>query len=160
MKKTTTMIVLLAIAMITVPIASAGVTEFGVTPTTTTCDTNSSYTVQVNTTGFKSLNITIPAGYTAVVPGAGNLVAEVDLWHETFGYYGYVTFTANVSDPSNKIDVYVDVSGSATNTQNISYSEGASTVINAPVGSQPEMMNLTLPSAAVDGADGDMGRRS
>ncbi|RZB32868.1 MAG: hypothetical protein AEth_00214 [Candidatus Argoarchaeum ethanivorans] len=67
-KQTTVMIVLLAIAMITVPIASAGVTAFNVAPTTTTCDTNSSYTVQVNTTGFESLNITIPAGYTAVVP--------------------------------------------------------------------------------------------
>ncbi|CAD6491576.1 MAG: hypothetical protein LAKADJCE_00140 [Candidatus Argoarchaeum ethanivorans] len=32
------------------------------------------YTVQVNTTWFKSLNITMPAEYTAVVPGAAILL--------------------------------------------------------------------------------------
>lgn len=151
-KQTTIMIVLLAIAMITVPIASAGVTEFSVTPTTTTCDTNSSYTIQLNTTGFDSLNITIPAGYAAVVPDAGNLLAEVDLWNETIGYYGYVNFTANATNSSTEIDVYADVSGSATFTQDIDYSEGASTVINSPLGSKPEMMNLTLPTASADGS--------
>jgi len=153
MKQTTIMIVLLAIAMITVPIASAGVTQFNVTPTTTTCDTNSSYTIQLNTTGFTSLNITIPAGYAAVVPGPDDLLAEVDLfWNETIGYYGYVNFTANTTNPSTEIDVYADVSGSATFTQNINYSEGASTVINSPLGSKPEMMNLTLPTASESGS--------
>ena len=153
--RTTIMIALLAVMMITVPSASADVTAFSVTADTTVAGATSNYAVQLNTTGLTSLSVTIPAGYEAVEPtSGGQLVARVDLWGSDPGDTASVTFTANSTNPSTKMDVSLNVSDDPTTytlTQTISYSEGASMVIKSPKGGQKEMMNLTLPTATANG---------
>ena len=152
--RTTIMIALLAVVMMIGP-ASAAVTNFTVTPTTTTAGVTSAYTMQLNTTGLTSLNVTIPAGYDAVEPAAGDLVARVDLWGSNPGDIANVTFTANSANPSTKVDVSLNISdddpGTYTGTQTVSYSEGASMVIASPK-NDVDMMNLTLPTATANGS--------
>jgi hypothetical protein len=141
------MIALLAIVMMTAPIASAAIDTFTVTPTTTTvAGATSNYTVQLNTSGFNSLNITIPAGLGAVVPAAGESVAIVDMWNGTD--LVNFTFTANSSDPSTKVDVRpYDPAPMGTYVKSVDYAAGGVTDM-----SQGDyMVNLTLPTTGANG---------
>ena len=129
------------------------VTSLTITPNTGITGRISAYNVTVNTTGFTSLNITIPAGFHAKTPSGGDLIARADLWwNESDPHYGYVTFTANVSEPTNKMDVSADIGGASANlTEDVNYTEGAATSIKSPFGSQEERASLTLPTASAKG---------
>ena len=110
----------------------------------------------MNTTGFTSLNITIPKGFRAETPPGGALITRADLWWDTPSpgtLYGYVTFTANVTDPSNKVDVFANIGGTTAILRDmpVNYAEGATTSIKSPFGANPERANLTLPTATANG---------
>ena len=89
------------------PLAAAvTISNFVITPADNTAGVSSAYTIQVNTTNFTSLNISIPAGFKAKTPSGGEQIAEVDLWWDNpTPHYGYINFTANVTNPSDKVDV-------------------------------------------------------
>ena len=89
------------------PLASAEVTSFTVTPSSGVVGVVDSYNVLVTTTGVTSINITIPEGFIAVAPATGGVqIARVDFWNTSKGdYYGYGTITANKGDPENKVDI-------------------------------------------------------
>ena len=133
-------------------IAAASVTSFTITPDTGWAGAVDAYSVVVNTTGFISLTITIPAGFGAVAPTTGGEeIARVDLW-DSSGYYGYAIFTANNANPSTKVDVSTNIGGDiATTTQNIDYSPGGITSIMSPFGG-PSEATLTLPTPSVNGS--------
>jgi hypothetical protein len=62
------------------PLASAEVTSFTVTPGTGIAGAVDSYNVLVTTTGVTSIDITIPAGFLAVAPTTGGVeIARVEL---------------------------------------------------------------------------------
>ena len=70
---TTIMIAMVAVMMM-IGSASAVITQFNVTATdSTVAGATSSYTMQLNTSGFHSLDVTLPAGFEAVVPTTGQL---------------------------------------------------------------------------------------
>jgi hypothetical protein len=133
------------------PLAAASVASFTITPDTGTTCTVDTYSAVVNTTGFTSLTITIPAGFVAVAPTTGGVqIARVDLW-DSSGYYGYALFTANNANPSKKVDVYTNIGGDiVTTTQKIDYGPGGITSIMSPFGG-PSEVTLTLPTDSVDG---------
>ena len=135
----------------TVPIVSC-VTSFTITPDTGTTCTADAYNAVVNTTGFTSLTITIPAGFGALAPTTGGVqIGRVDLWGSS-GYYGYALFTANNESPSMKVDVYTNIGGDiATTTQKIDYGPGGITSILSPFGG-PSEATLTLPTDSVNGS--------
>lgn len=151
MKEMKIVCIILSMVMIFfMPAASAGVTNFNVTPADNKTGAVSSYTIQVNTTGFTSLNITIPSGFKANYPSSGMQIGKVDLWG-TSGYFGNVTFTANATYPLTRMDVNASIVGvSANNTQNITYTEGGIISITSPL-SGNEKVNLTLPTASAAG---------
>ena len=130
------------------------VTSLAITPNTGITGQVQAYNIIVNTTGFTSLTVTIPAGFRAKTPSGGEEIARADLWwnNELEPYYGYVTFTANTSEPSEKMDVYADIGGTVTYPgMAVNYTEGATTSIKSPFGSHPERANLTLPTASEEG---------
>ena len=134
-----------------VPLAAANgsdVTNFKITPDIGITGEAAAYTVVLNTSGeFKTLNITIPGGFGAQEPIDSELIARVDLWNGT-QYYGYVTFTANGSDPSNKVDVHADIGGdTADATIDVDYSEGGTTHVGSPFAGGAAYATLTLPSS-------------
>ena len=146
--------------MVFMPVAAVSVTinNFAITPDDNTAGVTTTYTIQVNTTNFTSLNICIPAGFKAETPSAGDLVAEVDLWWDGPGpgtYYGYVNFTANATSPGLKVDVYADITSSGSvvtlRGMDVNYTEGVTTAILSPYGNNPERANLTLPTSEADG---------
>lgn len=148
-------IVVSAVMMTFMPLAAAQVTKFEITPANNIAGATSAYTIQVNTTGFKSLNITLSEGFKVKTPSAGDLIARVDLWWDTppGTHYGYVTFRANVTDPSGKMDVYADIGGATATLQGmeVNYAEGATTSIKSPFGTHLERAKLTLPTAVEKG---------
>ena len=131
-----------------VPLAAAGITNFKITPSTGITGEVAAYTVVLNTNSeFKTLNITIPEGFGAQAPIDSELIARVDLWNGT-QYYGYVTFTANGSDPSNKVDVHADIGGdTAEATINVDYNAGGTTHVGSPFAGGASYATLTLPSS-------------
>lgn len=148
-------IVVSAVMMTFMPLAAAQVTKFEITPANNIAGATSAYTIQVNTTGFKSLNITLSEGFKVKTPSAGDLIARVDLWWDTppGTHYGYVTFRANVTDPSGKMDVFADIGGATATLQGmeVNYAEGATTSIKSPFGTHPERAKLKLPTAVEKG---------
>ena len=149
---TTAMIVMAAvITALFVASAAPGVDTFTIEPDKGITNAVSSYNATINTTGFTTLNITIPPGFKAVAPSGGDLIARADLWWAS-GYYGYVTFTANSSAPSTKMDVYANIGGGqASFTEDVNYTEGATTSIYSPFGTHPERATLKLPTATESG---------
>ena len=146
------------------PAASAGVTDFTVTPTTGLAGAVDSYNVLVTTTGVNTLNISIPAGFLAVTPMTGGVeIARGDFWNTTStrDYYGYGTVTANNTNPSGKVDVYckMRVGGEEvefTRTENVNYNAGDTTTLvvewppeGAPIGTAT--VNITLPTETDNG---------
>ena len=131
-------------------------TSITITPDTGITGQVSAYDIIVNTTGFKSLAVSIPAGFGARTPSGGEQIARADLWwkNESEPYYGYVTFTANTSEPSEKMDVYAQIGGSTPEYKGmaVNYTEGAVISIKSPFGSHPERANLTLPTEYANGS--------
>jgi signal peptidase I len=130
------------------PFASAGVTDFTVTPSTGIAGAVDSYNVLVTTDGVTSINITIPAGFLAVAPTTGGVeVARVDFWNSsTKAYYGYATITANDTNPTTKVDVYCEFGGAtATTTQDVDYAPGATNSFVSNVGGDTSSAIIKLP---------------
>jgi hypothetical protein len=130
------------------PMVSATVTDFTVTPSTGLAGAVDSYNALVTTDGVTTINITIPAGFIAVTPTTGGvliaevnfwnstskapttggvLIAEVNFWNSTSkAYYGYATIKSSNTNPTTKVDIYCEFGGeTATTTQNVSYAPGA-----------------------------------
>ncbi len=139
------------------PLASAGVTSFTVTPSSGVVGAVDSYNVLVTTTGVNTLNISIPAGFIATRPATGGVeIARVDFWNtSTRDYYGYGTVTANNTNPSGKVDVYckMRVGGEEvefTRTENVKYNPGDTSTFlveypeGAPLGTAT--VTITLPT--------------
>jgi hypothetical protein len=64
------------------PLASATVTSFTVTPGTGLAGAVDSYNVLVTTDGVTSINVTIPPGFIAVAPTTGGVeIVRVDFWN-------------------------------------------------------------------------------
>ena len=137
----------------TYPCTAPIVTSLTITPNTGITSEVQAYNVTVNTTGFTSLNVTIPARFRAKTPSGGEEIARADLWwnNESEPYYGYVTFTANATD---KMDVcaYIGEISATYLGMAVSYTEGATTSIKSPFGSHPERANLTLPTESANGS--------
>ena len=134
------------------PLAAVEISSFTITPVNMSTDVTSAYEVVLTTTAeFTSLNITLPAGFSARTPTDSELIARVDLWNNTL-YYGYVTFTANGSSPSTKVDVSADIGGdTAEATTGVDYSAGGTTNVGSPFGGASHA-TLTLPSDSAEGS--------
>jgi hypothetical protein len=135
------------------PLASAGITSFRVTPGTGLAGTVDSYDALVTTTGVTMINISIPKGFSAVAPTTGGvLIAEVDFWNSTRGmYYGSATITANDTDPTTKVDVDCEFQvGSDTlkveaYSQEVSYTAGATNRFESGFAGDTSEIKITLP---------------
>jgi hypothetical protein len=141
-----------SVLIVSMPLAAAPapvtITKFEITPNTGITGEVAAYTVVLNTNGeFKTLNITLPEGFGAQTPTDSELIARVDLWNGT-QYYGYITFTANGSDPSHKMDVHADIGGdTADATIDVDYSPGGTTHVGSPFAGGASYATLTLPSS-------------
>jgi hypothetical protein len=140
------------------PLASAGVTDFTVTPGTGLAGAVDSYNVLVTTDGVTTIDITIPAGFIAVTPMSGGVeIARVEFWNTSKGdYYGYATITSN-SDYIHKVDVYseMQVGGDkfeyGPTTQDVDYTPGGVTPFDVKVNDGTAWANITLPTETEDG---------
>ena len=146
------------------PMASAGVTSFTVTPSTGIVGAVQSYSAYVITDGVTSINITIPAGFSAVAPTTGGVeIARLDFHNSsTKAYYGHAIITANdTSSTPNTVDIYWELGGDAiTTTQDVDYAPGAtntfesgfgdgsSAIITLPIGTQKGSIKITINSTA------------
>jgi hypothetical protein len=134
------------------PMASAGVTSFTVTPSTGLAGSVDSYNALVTTTGVTSIHITIPAGFLAVTPMSGGLeIARVEFWNKgARDYYGYCTITTAKWNPTDEVDIHCDFGGvTASTTHNESYATGATGATNtfeSKVGGDTSSAIITLPT--------------
>ena len=148
---------LLVVALVTlallVPPATAAISSFTITPDRGLAGETVAYKVVLNTTAeFKWFNATLLAGFGVQTPGASELVARVDLQNETKPNYGYIKFTANASDPANKLDVFADIGGdTAEATVDVDYSAGGTTRADSPFAGGSSYVRLTLPTKTVNG---------
>jgi hypothetical protein len=133
--------------------APAIVTNFTITPDTGMAGAKSEYTAVVNTTGVTSLNITIPAGFRVVAPTSAVQIAEIDVYNAT-GTHGYITITANTSDPQNKIDVTAGTEGIELTARGIAvnYAAGATTTIARTAFGYSAAVTLRLPTDSSNGS--------
>jgi hypothetical protein len=137
------------------PMASATVTSFTVTPSTGIAGAVDSYNALVTTDGVTSINITIPAGFIGMVPMSGGVeLVRIDFWNSsTKAYYGYATFTANDTNPATKIDAYCDIGGAtATTTQDVDYTPGAINTFETGFGGDTSSVRTKLPTETVPGS--------
>jgi hypothetical protein len=138
-----------------IPLASAGVTDFTVTPGTGIAGAVDSYNVLVTTTGVTTINITIPAGFIAVTPAIGGVeIARVDFWNEsTKTYYGYATITSNIADPEEMVDIYCEFGGvTATGQQNVDYTPGETSTFLSGIPSDTSSAIIKLPTTTEPGS--------
>ena len=141
------------------PLASANVTSFSVTPTTGIAGAVDSYNALVTTDGVTTIDITIPAGFIAVTPTTGGVeIARMDFWNESRGdYYGYATITSNIADPTTEVDVYCEMQVGGddfvyTDTEVVvNYNPGTFTPLNVTVNDGIVWVNITLPTETEDG---------
>jgi hypothetical protein len=137
------------------PMASAGVTGFTVTPSTGLAGSVDSYNALVTTDGVTSINITIPKGFLAVTPmSGGKEIARVDFWNEsTKTYYGYATMTSNDPDWTTHVDVYCELGGAtATKKQKVKYAPGATNTFVSHVGGDTSSVIITIPTETDPGS--------
>jgi hypothetical protein len=138
------------------PLASATVTSFTVTPSTGIAGAVNSYNALVTTDGVTTINITIPAGFIAVTPTTGGVeIARVDFWNEsTKAYYGYATITSNIANPTTKVDIYCKFGDDAiTTTQNVSYAAGALNAFVSGFAGDTSSAIIKLPTEIGDPAE-------
>ena len=141
------------------PLASAEVTSFSVTPSSGIAGLVDSYDALVTTDGVTTINVTIPAGFIAVTPAIGGVqIARMDFWNETKGvYYGYATITSNNANPTTQVDVYgkFQVGGDEfvyTDTAVVvDYNPGTHTSLSVAVSGDIVWVNITLPTETEDG---------
>ena len=141
------------------PLASAEVTSFSVTPSTGLVGAVDSYNVLVTTTGVTSINITIPAGFIAVPPTTGGVeIARVEFWNTSRGdYYGYLTVTADIDHPADTVVISgtFRVGGDefeyGPTPQNVNYTAGESASLKVKVNDGTAWANITLPTETEDG---------
>jgi hypothetical protein len=131
------------------PLASAGVTSFTVSPATGTAGAVASYDVFVITDGVTSINITMPAGFIAVAPTTGGVeIARVDFWNSsTKAYYGHAIITANDTNPTTKAQ-NVNYAPGATNTFESGFGDGSLAIIKLPTGTVGGSIEITINSTA------------
>jgi hypothetical protein len=137
------------------PMVSAAVTSFTVTPSSGLAGAVDSYNALVTTTGVTSINITIPAGFIAVTPTTGGvLIAEVNFWNSsTKAYYGYATITANSANPTAQVDVLCKLGGDeVTTTQPISYAAGATNTFESGFACDTSSAIMKLPTETLNGS--------
>ena len=137
------------------PFAAADISIFTINPDEGIVCEVSEYEVILNTTAeFTTLNVVLPAGFGVEEPSGGELIARVDLWNDT-QYYGFVTFMANGSEPSNKLDVHAEIGDIADVTIDVDYTQGGTTNVGSPYGGASHanltLPNLTLPTTNDDG---------
>ena len=145
------------------PMASAGVTSFTVTPSTGIVGAVQSYSAYVITDGVTSINITIPAGFSAVAPTTGGVeIARLDFHNSsTKAYYGHATITSNNANPTSEVDIYwelggdkvtttqtIDYAAGATNTFESGFGDGSSAIIKLPTNTQDGSIKITINSTA------------
>jgi len=100
--------------------------------------------------GFKSLDMTIPAGFRAVPPGCGELLAKARATDDEGKVYSMI-FTANSTD-ANKIDLHCVCGEDEVNyTFDANYSKGGSINISVSCWGSA-YANLTLPTSTVNGS--------
>ena len=139
-----------------VPIAAAGVTSFTIDPYTDTAGATSAYNIILNTTGFTSLNITIPAGFEAVEPTeTGDEIGRAYFWDST-GKNWTLVFTAG-SPASTQVEVVgYNETGASSGVEigfTINYNPGGGANIPSPWDpSGPPYANLTLPIGTTSGS--------
>ena len=141
------------------PAASATVTSFTVTPVKGLAGAIDSYNALVTTDGVTTINVTIPAGFIAVVPMSGGVeIARVDFWNSsTKAYYGYATITANDTDPTTMVDVYCkfQVGGDElvmSTTRTMNYGMGDTTTFKSGFTSDTSEVKIKLPTETKKGS--------
>jgi hypothetical protein len=137
------------------PAASAAVTSFTVTPGTGIAGAVQSYSAYVITDGVTSINITIPAGFIAVMPMSGGVeIARVDFYKgSTKAYYGSATITANDTNWTSQVDIYCEFGGDAiTTTQDVDYAPGKTNTFESGFAGDTSSAIITLPTEALDGS--------
>jgi len=135
------------------PMASAGVTSFTVTPSTGYAGAVDSYDTLVTTDGVTSIYIPIAGGFLAVEPVSGGVqIARADFWNSsTKAYYGYATITVNNTDPA-KVDVYCKFGNDvASSTQDVDYTAGATNTFESGFASCTSTVIIKLPEEAQKG---------
>jgi hypothetical protein len=136
------------------PLASATVTSFTVTPGTGLAGAVDSYNVLVTTDGVTSINVTIPPGFIAVAPTTGGVeIVRVDFWNgSTRDHYGYATITANDANPTTQVDIYWELGGDAITTiQNVDYAASATNTFESPFG-DGSLAIIKLPTVTQNGS--------
>jgi hypothetical protein len=75
-------------------------------------------------------------------------LARIDFWNSsTKAYYGHVTFTANDTNPTTKIDAYCELGGvTARTTQTVNYTPGATNTFVSHVGGNTSSAITKLPT--------------
>jgi hypothetical protein len=137
------------------PMASAGVTSFTVTPSSGVVGVVDSYNALVTTDGVTRINITIPAGFIAVVPATGGVeIARVDFWNSsTKAYYGYATITSSSGHPTTEVGVYCKFGDDAiTTTHPISYAAGATNTFKSGFAGDTSSAIIKLPTEGTEGS--------
>ena len=138
------------------PLASAIITSFSVTPSTGIAGAVDSYDVLVTTGGVTSIDITIPAGFIAVAPMSGGVeIARVDFWNSsTKNYYGHATITSNDTNPTGQVDIYCKFGGDeATSTQYVDYyTAGKKNKFTSGFPSDTSEATIVLPTKTADGS--------
>ena len=137
------------------PLAAAKVTSFTVTPSSGVVGAVDSYDALVTTTGVTTINITIPAGFLAVVPATGGVqIARLDFWNSsTKAYYGFATITANDTKPTTHVDLHCEIGGAtATTTQKVNYAPGGITTFVSNVGDDTSSVIIKLPTKTENGS--------
>jgi hypothetical protein len=138
------------------PLTSAAVTSFTVTPTTGIADAVDSYNVLVTTDGVITIDITIPEEFLAVAPTTGGVeIARVDFWNSsTKTYYGFATITSNKSKPTERVDIYCKLGGlEATQTDvPVDYAPGASMTFESGITGDTSSVKIRLPEEGTDGS--------
>ena len=137
------------------PLASAGVTGFTVTPSTGLAGAVDSYNALVTTDGVTTINIAIPAGFIAVTPTTGGVeIARVDFWNEsTKTYYGHATITSNIAEPTKMVDIYCEFGSDAIATkQNVDYAAGAINAFISGFENDTSSAIIELPTEAAEGS--------
>ena len=138
-----------SVLMAFMPLAAAGgAASLVITPDEGITDKVSAYNVDIDTTGFNSLDLTIPAGFGADPPEDGDLIADISLRDKEGNEYE-MTLTANGDD---KIDL-VCVCGCDTveYTFGASYGEGDTIEVTVSCGGE-STAKLTLPTSGADGS--------
>jgi hypothetical protein len=137
------------------PMASATVTSFTVTPSTGLAGTVDSYDVFVTTDGVTSIDITIPAGFIAVAPTTtGVEIARVDFWNSSAkAYYGHAIITAG-ADPNTQVDIDCEFGSETATTTGIpvDYTPGATNTFESGFPSDTSSAIIKLPTKAQDGS--------